>query len=118
MPSDRDIDGRSLRNVLVDQAPSPHEVLFLFNSDRIAGVRSGQWKLVVESFYRSVLPSFDNPNSYYGPEGLLFDLEKDPSETYSYTREYPDVVERLREHLLRGQEELNSFVLPNMWNRL
>lgn len=117
-PQDRDIDGLSLRDLLLFQAPTPHDALFLFNSDRIAGVRSGQWKLVVESFYRTAIPSFDNPSSYYGPEGLLFDLDKDPSETYSYTREHPDVVARLRDHLIRGQEQLDAFVLPNMWNRL
>ena len=80
-------------------------------------MRSGQWKLVVESFYRTTLPSFDNPNSYYGPDGLLFDLERDPSETYSYTRENPEVVARLREYLKAGQQSLNSTVLPQMWNR-
>lgn len=117
LPSDRPIDGRSLRGVLTGQESSPHEVLYLFNNDRIAGVRMGQWKLVVESFYRRGLPSFDNRNSYYGPNGLLFDLERDPSETYSYTREYPEVVEQLREHLRRGQQELNSTVLPDMWNQ-
>ena len=117
LPSDRPIDGQSLRGVLTGQESSPHEVLYLFNNDRIAGVRMGQWKLVVESFYRRGLPSFDNRNSYYGPNGLLFDLERDPSETYSYTREYPEVVEQLREHLRRGQQELNSTVLPDMWNQ-
>jgi arylsulfatase A len=118
LPNDRAIDGASMRGILVDNEKTPHEKLFLFNNNRIAGVRSGNWKLVVESWYRGALPSFDNANSYYGPEGLLFDLEKDPGETYSYTRENPDVVERLRGYLIQGQEELNSFVLPDMWNRL
>ena len=117
-PDDRTIDGRSISGMLTAQQSSPHEFLYLFNRDRIAGVRMGQWKLVVESFYRgAVLVSFDNPDSYYAPNGLLFDLEKDPSETYSYTREYPDIAEKLRTHLIKGQQELNSTVLPNMWNR-
>ena len=47
----------------------------------------------------------------------VFDLAKDPSETYSYTREFPDVVRQLRSHLLRGQQELQSTVLTEMWNR-
>ncbi|NKB34988.1 MAG: sulfatase-like hydrolase/transferase [Pseudomonadales bacterium] len=117
LPANRAIDGLSLKGMLTQAQVSPHEVIYLFNNDRIAGVRKGRWKLVVESFYRGALPSFDNPNSYYGPNGLLFDLEKDPSETYSYTRENPDVVEELRAHLIQGQQDLNSAVLPNMWNR-
>ena len=71
----------------------------------------------MESQYRAAVPSFDNPNSYYGPNGLLFDLDRDPSETYSYTREYPEVVAQMREFLIEGQKNLDSTVLENMWNR-
>ena len=111
-------DGKSLRGVLTNGEGSPHDYLYLFNNDRIAAVRSGKWKLVVETFYRTGVPSFDNPNSYYAPNGLLFDLEKDPSETYSFTREYPGVAEALHSHLIKGQKALDSKVLPNMFNRL
>ena len=111
-------DGRSLRGVLTNGEGSPHDYLYLFNNDRIAAVRSGKWKLVVETFYRTGVPSFDNPNSYYAPNGLLFDLEKDPSETYSFTREYPEVAEALHSQLIKGQKALDSKVLPNMFNRL
>ena len=111
-------DGRSLRGMLTKGEGTPHDYLYLFNNDRIAAVRSGKWKLVVETFYRTGVPSFDNPSSYYAPHGLLFDLEKDPTETYSFTREYPEVAEKLHTHLIEGQEALNSRVLPNMFNRL
>jgi arylsulfatase A len=117
LPSDRVIDGQNILDVLRYNAPSPHEALFLFQNDRIAGVRSGQWKLVVESNYLSVVTRFDHPDSYYGPDGLLFDLERDPSETYSYSREHPEVVARLREYLEKAQQNLNSTVLEAMWNR-
>lgn len=116
-PKDRAIDGKSLKGILTLHENTPHEVLYLFNNDRIAGVRKGKWKLVVESFYRSGLPSFDNTDSYYGPNGLLFDLEKDPTETYSYTRENLEVARELHELLEKGQADLKSHVLPNMWNR-
>ena len=116
-PKDRAIAGKSLKGILTLHENTPHEVLYLFNNDRIAGVRKGKWKLVVESFYRSGLPSFDNTNSYYGPNGLLFDLEKDPTETYSYTRENLEVARELHKLLEKGQTDLKSHVLPNMWNR-
>ncbi|GAB5499844.1 MAG: hypothetical protein PsegKO_21550 [Pseudohongiellaceae bacterium] len=111
------IDGRNILTMLTDNAPSPHEALYLFDSDRIAGVRSGEWKLVVETRYRTAVPSFDNPQSYYGPNGLLFNVRRDPSETYSYTREFPEVVARMRGYLQAGQEALNSTLLESMWNR-
>jgi len=102
--------------MLRDGAPSPHEALFLFDRDRIAGVRSGQWKLVVESRYQAAVTRLDHPQSYYGP-GLLFDLQRDPSETYSYAREHPDVVTRLRQLLEQAQEDLGATVPEQMWNR-
>ncbi len=116
-PADRAIDGENIMPLLTADAETPHEVLYLFNNDRIAGVRSGKWKLVLESFYRITVRSLDVPESDYGSEGLLFDLERDPTETYSYTRENPDVVKRMRELLVKGQQELDASVLPQMWNR-
>ena len=118
LSSETQPDGKSLRGVLTNGEGSPHDYLYLFNNDRIAAVRSGKWKLVVETFYRTGVPSFDNPNSYYAPNGLLFDLEKDPSETYSFTREFPGVAEALHSQLIKGQKALDSKVLPNMFNRL
>ena len=117
LPNDREIDGKNILPLLTESATTPHAALYLFDNDRIAGVRSGKWKLVVETRYRTSVPSFDHPASYYAPFGLLFDLELDPSETYSYTREYPIVVARMRELLLRGQRQLHSTVLQQMWNR-
>lgn len=117
LPTDRPIDGKDMMPMLSQNAASPHEALYLFQNDRIAGVRSGKWKLVVESSYRNVITSFDNSESYYGPEGLLFDLELDPGETYSYTRENPDVANQLRGYLEQAQQSLQTTVLENMWFR-
>ncbi len=116
LPDDRRIDGKDIFPLLTGSNTSPHEALFLFNRDRIAGVRSGQWKLVVETRYRAALNSFEH-SSYYGPDGLLFDLRNDPGETYSFTREYPEIVQRMRTHLQHAREELKPAVLPQMWNR-
>jgi uncharacterized sulfatase len=117
LPAGSNIDGKDIFPLLMDEAPSPHDALFLFDQNRIAGVRSGQWKLVVETHYRAAVPSFDNANSYYAPYGLLFDLKRDPAETYSYTREHPEKAAELYNYLIDGQKRLNSSVLDNMWNR-
>jgi uncharacterized sulfatase len=117
LPQDRTIDGRDIMPLLRDGAASPHDALFLFDSDRITAVRGGRWKLVVESRYRGAVASFDDPRSYYSPNGLLFDLATDPSETYSYTRENPEVARRLHELLEHAQREFGSTVSQQMWNR-
>ena len=117
LPADRVIDGKDMLSLLRDGANSSHEALYLFDGDRITAVRAGQWKLVVESRYRAAVSRFDHPASYYSPNGLLFDLLKDPSETYSYTREMPEVAARLHSLLVAGQQQFNSAVLPQMFNR-
>ena len=117
LPTDRVIDGKNIMPVLRDGAPSPHEALFLFQNDRIAGVRSGQWKLVLESNYLSAITRFDHEDSQFGNEGLLFDLARDPSESFSYARENPDVMARLHQYLEQAKQNLNSTVLEAAWNR-
>jgi uncharacterized sulfatase len=79
-------------------------------------VRSGSWKLVLESNYLSAMTRFDHPGSQFGNEGLLFDLALDPSETYSYARENPDVMARLHQYLEQAKQNLNSQVLEAAWN--
>ena len=116
LPADRVIDGKNIMPVLSEGAASPHEALFLFQNDRIAGVRSGSWKLVLESNYLSAMTRFDHPGSQFGNEGLLFDLALDPSETYSYARENPDVMARLHQYLEQAKQNLNSKVLEAAWN--
>jgi len=111
-----ELDGKDILPMLKNTEASPHEVLYLFDKDRIAGVRKGQWKLVIESKYQILVTRFDHPSSYYGPVGLLFNLEKDPSETYSYARENPAVVKALRGYLEQGQIALAAKRLPGMWN--
>ncbi|MDP3518700.1 MAG: sulfatase [Pseudohongiella sp.] len=117
LPTDRVIDGKDIMPVIRDGAASPHEALFLFQNDRIAGVRSGQWKLVLESNYLSAITRFDHEASQFGTEGLLFDLALDPSETYSFARENPDVMTRLHQYLEQAKQNLNSTVLEAAWNR-
>lgn len=117
LPSDRVIDGLDIMPVLRDGAASPHEALFIFQNDRIAGVRSGQWKLVLESNYLTLISRFDHEASQFGGGGLLFDLERDPSETYSFARENPDVMDRLHGYLELARQNLNSNVLEAAWTR-
>ncbi len=47
MPDERVLDGRSILPVLIQDAASPHEVIFGHQADKLATVRDGQWKLHV-----------------------------------------------------------------------
>jgi arylsulfatase A len=106
LPADRIIDGRDIMPVLEGAQQSPHEHLYLFNLSRIAGVRTQRWKLVVQSYYMNHNANLGREQSYYHP-GLLFDMERDPGEHYSFTREHPEVAAELRALLDQGEVELS-----------
>lgn len=109
VPQDRAIDGKNIWPILQGGQQSPHEYLYFFNNEEITAVRSQQWKFVVGTYYRTGLNRFDGerhgqPHYYY--PGLLFDLERDPAEQYSFTRDNPDIVEQMVEWFERGRSEL------------
>ena len=86
-PSDRPIDGKDLLPLLAGQGPSPHEALYFYQGAELQAIRVGQWK-----YHRRhrvlVLP--------FGKQGpWLFNLEKDPNESYDCSQKYPDLAPKL-----------------------
>ena len=106
MPSDRSLhlDGRDILSVLSGRTDtSPHEVLYFFNNERIAALRTQDWKMVVQASYRDIqrrLPEHDVL--------LLFDMRRDPQERYSLAAHRPDKWQELQVYLKRGQRELET----------
>jgi arylsulfatase A len=109
VPDDRAIDGKNIWPVLQGSNRSPHEYLYFFNNEEITAVRSQRWKFVIRSYYRGGLSRFFGERHgephYYDP-GLLFDLELNPEEEFSFTREHPEIVEKMLERLEKGRQEL------------
>ena len=99
------LDGRNILPVLTGKSnESPHQALYFFNHDRVASVRTQDWKIVVRADYRNierVLPEHDVQ--------LLFDMRKDPEERYSLAAHRPDKWQELNVHLERGQRELEPL---------
>ena len=96
------LDGRNILPLLTGRSnESPHQALYFFNHDRIAALRTQDWKIVVRADYRNierVLPEHD--------VRLLFDMRKDPEERYSLAAHRPDKWQELQELLEHGQREL------------
>lgn len=90
LPTDRPIDGRDITALLTEGAPTPHDLLFFFDGNDIVAARDARFRLVLNTFYRS----FNVPFEHYA-SALLFDLQKDPSENFSFMREFPEDAERL-----------------------
>ena len=100
LPDDRIIDGENILRVLKGDNESPHDILFFFNGNDVAAARDERFKLVLNAYYKSFYVRFEQ---FAGV--LLFDLVKDPKERFSFKRENPEAVERLRAAVeqLRGE---------------
>ncbi len=81
-PEGRTIDGRDIADLLLGgpDARSPHKAFFYYRQHSLRAVRSGRWKLT-------------------RPEGHLYDLDSDGSETTDVASTHPAVVERLAKYL-------------------
>ncbi|XP_071502339.1 arylsulfatase-like [Diadema antillarum] len=103
LPSDRQYDGEIITDVLLNDAPSPHDALFYYCEDRLMAVRSGPYKI---HFYThrvqtkatfatqcsaDGLPSrhYTDCDQCYGScvsahnPPLVYNIENDPKETYA-----------------------------------
>lgn len=124
LPEGKTIDGQNLLPLLTKEAKGPHEFVLSTRADKVATVRSGQWKLHVLSpggkkkdfkpddpwtdprapdGKRIIAPKEQaHPSQFPGVQtgvepkaGLLFDLKADPSEQKDVAETNPDVVKRL-----------------------
>jgi uncharacterized sulfatase len=87
LPANVTIDGQNLWPVWTQAAQSPHDQLILFNNERVAALRTPQWKFVGRSYYRQ----YNLPLVGFGYP-LLFDVMRDPGETINLAARYPDVA--------------------------
>ncbi|MEE4539927.1 MAG: sulfatase [Erythrobacter sp.] len=104
LPQDRIIDGRDMGGMLMHGEPTPHEVLFFFDGNDIAAVRDRRFRLVLSTFYRT----FPVPFEQFGT-ALLFDLERDPEERFSYLRENPEARDSLMAQVTAMREEVEQM---------
>ena len=125
LPTDRVIDGRNLLPLLSGEAEKIHDGYLIMTGEKIMAVRSGKWKLHLEAPSKwpdhiledskwvdprapdgiSILAPSNQPGPDQYPgirgsitprDGMLFDLEADPSESRDVAGEHPEIVERLR----------------------
>jgi arylsulfatase A-like enzyme len=95
-PPAAELDGADISAMLTEEGASPHEEILLFDNNHVAGVRTGRWKLVARSYYRT----YDIPLDALP---LLFDMQADPGETYSVARLHPEALADMRRRLERAR---------------
>jgi arylsulfatase A-like enzyme len=87
MPTDRVMDGYSLRDALTRCTEGPREVMFYYSGPALRAVRWRQWKLHVQE------PKSELQGGYNQVERpLLFNLEQDPGEQYDVADRHPDII--------------------------
>lgn len=104
VPQDRVIDGRDISPLLEGGDTSPHDVLFFFDGNDIAAARDKRFRLVLSTFYRSYPVPFEKFGSV-----LLFDLQLDPEERFSYLRDRPAEYEALMARVTAMRKETEDM---------
>jgi len=110
-PADRVIDGKDIYPLMSASpgAKSPHEAFYYYWSNELHAVRSGQWKLKVETTLRHediYQRGFSHPEATI-PEAL-YNLSTDPGEQKSVLKDHPDVVRRLRALIEKARKDLGD----------
>ena len=104
------LDGRNILPLLTggpDQ--SPHDVLYFFNNERIAALRTQRWRLVLSDYppWRDAKPVLFEATK--NRSILMFDMHNDPGEQYDVSRAHADARQQLLAHLARGRETLETL---------
>ena len=92
-PDDRIIDGVSILPLLQGEAQNPHETFYYYDAHELVAVRHGKWKY----HRRHMSDNGGYPIFNHGP--FLFDLDRDPTESYSLIESEPETAHKLGQML-------------------
>ncbi len=99
LPEGVTLDGRDIGEVLRRGSASPRDEIVLFDNEDVVGIRTQRWKYVDAGYYRE----FGRvPYSAFGYVEL-YDMQTDPTESYSVAVTYPEVEKDLRARFVRAQ---------------
>jgi arylsulfatase A-like enzyme len=104
-PPSRAIDGMDLLPFLKGTEASPRKEFFYFLSNRLEGLRSGDWKLRITG---RADPQREEPII----TTELFHLGRDPGENYNVAERHPDIVSRLYARMQSMAAELDAEIVP------
>ena len=107
LPKSAGPDGRNILPALLAKKPEEPVRKFAVHHSLwgVFAIRKGPWKMIPHRGSGGfTFPKELDPAKVGGPEGQLYHLEDDPSETKNLWDEEPEVVEELREMLQTVQD--------------
>jgi arylsulfatase A-like enzyme len=107
LPSDRIIDGKSLRPMLTEGASSPHQQLYFFGSEELIAVRDQTYKYRRPHAYIYAVDPMPFAVGRKQP-GWLFNLDADASESYDVSAHAPERAASLRAAMQVKQQEMQD----------
>lgn len=110
-PADRIIDGKDIWPLIAGDpgAKSPWEAFYHYYGQQLHAVRSGPWKLKLETTLRGediYRPEFAHDEVKIPP--ALYNLDLDLGEQKNVIKAHPDIVARLMAYAERAREELGD----------
>ena len=114
LPEDRIIDGRDISGLLTGkEKKSPHQALFFYHHESLEGVRVGKYKYYREiNMYKYPMPVNKKWTKIaagkLGKYPLLYDLEKDPSESYNLADNMPELARKMEGVMTHWEEALKK----------
>lgn len=103
------LDGKDIVSVLEGGEKSPHEVLYFFNNERIAALRTQRWRLMLSDYppWRDAKPvNFEGRKNLYT---LMYDMSLSPAQQYDVSRDNAQEKQSLLSHLAKGRASLESL---------
>jgi arylsulfatase A len=116
LPQDRVINGKDITGLLTgNEKQSPHDVFYFYHNQSLEAIRVGKWKYIPK-INTMVWPlamdkKWASAGSYHAP--WLYDLEADPTESYSLKEDHPEVIERMKQTFQQWEKKMKAN--PGGW---
>lgn len=109
-PDDRMLDGLSLKEMLLNGGPTPHDELYYYSGKELFAVRNKGFKYHVSRPLAHTV-AWQLPFNLAMRQGpWLFDLARDGGESYDVSAKHPEVFEEMSRRLFRRDMEAKDNV--------
>ena len=111
-PTDRTLDGYDLGPTLLNNLPSPRQLMFYYHGQEVFAARQGMYKAHFKT--KTSYTSQREAVSHNPP--LLYHLGHDPSEKYDVALEHLDLIDDIRR--LKAEHEATIVPVENQLERM